>query len=145
METIDIHSRMSHFRLLSKVLAVSSRHLEAEAVFGNAPCFAGLELMAQTAALHVRRRLDFDRHAFLLSVRQCTIPPIDFLKGRYRATAILRQQSSEAFMYHVAACGHDGIDLDGDLLIGTRAFDDHFPKEVLGVHYQQLWNQMVEG
>lgn len=144
METMKIISRMSHFRLLSKVSAFSPERIEGEATFSADPLFAGLELLAQTAAMHVRYILQFERHAFLLNVQQCRMPCVDTLIGRYRVQAELCQRSSEAFGYRAKANGPDGADFVGELLIGTRAFDDRFRKEALAAHYQRLWAQLKE-
>jgi hypothetical protein len=142
METLKIHSGMAHFRILSKILAVSPDGMAAEAVLNGAPRFAGLEAMAQTAALHARRLLGFERHAFLLSVRRCQMPSMAVLSGRCRVAAVLRGRSSAAFSYQVAANGPGGEDFDGDLLIGTTAYDHRFRKEALKAHYQRIWNRL---
>ncbi len=139
METLNISSRMPHFRLVSKVATVSSVHMAAEATLADAPAYVGLEIMAQTAALHVRQMVDFARHAFLLSVQHCALPSIAVLKGCYRVKAVLRQQSSDAFGYHVNASGPDGYHCECELLIGTRAYDNRFPKSELTAHYRHIW------
>jgi hypothetical protein len=142
METLKIHSGMAHFRILSKILAVSPDGMEAEAVLNGAPRFAGLEAMAQTAALHARRLLGFERHAFLLSVRRCQMPSMAVLSGRCRVAAVLRGHSSEAFAYHVTANGSEVAEFDGELMVGTMAYDDRFRKETLQAHYQRIWNRL---
>jgi len=142
METLKIKSGMAHFRILSKILAVSSDEMAAEAELDGAPRFAGLEAMAQTAALHARHILGFERHAFLLSVGRCQMPSMAVLSGRFRVAAVLRGRSSAAFSYQVAANGPGGEDFDGDLLIGTTAYDHRFRKEALKAHYQRIWNRL---
>ena len=113
-------------------------------MMNHAPRYAGLEIMAQAAALHVRRRMKFERHAFLLSAQRCTLPQVDDLKGLFQVKAVLRHRSSEAFSYDVAAFGPDDVDFESELLIGTRAFDDRLPKEALTAHYQHLWVRLKE-
>jgi len=142
MAAITVVSGMPHFRLISKVSAVSSTQIDAEAVLNGAPPYTGLEIMAQAAALHVRQRLDFGRHVFLLSLRRCAMPQNDVLIGRYRVRAVLQHQSSDAFGYLVKAAGPNGEGFQGDLLIGTQAYDDHFSKAALSAHYRELWDQL---
>jgi hypothetical protein len=142
METLKIKSGMAHFRILSKILVVSPDGMAAEAVLDGAPRFAGLEAMAQTAALHARHILGFERHAFLLSVGRCQMPSVAVLSGRLRVAAALRGRSSAAFAYHVTANGPGGADFDGELLIGTVAYDDRFRREVLEAHHQRIWNRL---
>jgi hypothetical protein len=144
MEVLKIQSNMMHFKMVSKILAVSSNGIDAEAVFNGEPRFAGLEAMAQSAALHVRHSLRFERHAFLLSVQHCHMPAMDVLKGPFRVAAVLRGGSSEAFAYQVTATGPGGADFRGELLIGTRAYDDCFKKESLATHYQKIWDRLKE-
>ena len=145
METLNISSRMPHFRLITRVAAVSPAHLEAEATLNDAPAYVGLEIMAQAAALHVRQKMDFTRHAFLLSVQHCTMPPVADLKGGHRVKAVMRHQSSDAFSYYVSASGPDGSRFECELLIGTRAYDDRFPKSKLSTHYRQIWARLKGG
>lgn len=142
MRLLTIKSGMAHFRIVSKILAVSTDGMEAEAELDGAPRFAGLEAMAQAAALHARYILKFERHAFLLRVRRCQMPPTAVLSGRFRVAAVLRGRSSEAFVYRVTASGPGGMDFDGELLIGTMAYDDRFRKEALKAHYQKIWNRL---
>ena len=113
--------------------------MEAVATLNDAPSFVGLEIMAQAAALHVRQMTDFTRHAFLLSVQNCTLPPDAVLEGRYRVKAVMGHQSSDAFSYHVIASGPDGARCECELLIGTCAYDDRFPELELSTHYRQIW------
>jgi hypothetical protein len=145
MEIVKINSRIQHFKIVSKILESYPGGIDAEAVFHTDPLYTGLEAMAQTAALHVRHSLRFERHAFLLSVHHCQMPPIGALTGVFRVTAGLRNRSSEAFLYHAVVSGPHGADFHSELLIGTRAYDDGFKKEVLAAHYQKMWARLREG
>lgn len=142
METLNITSRMPHFKLISRICGNSATHLKAEAMLNGAPLYAGVEIMAQAAALHVRKMLDFKRHAFLLSIQQCSMPRIGSLKGLFKVSAIQAHRSSAAFSYSVAARGPEGVDFDGELLIGTRGFDERFSQAKLSAHYRQLWARL---
>lgn len=144
MASLDIVSGLPHFRLISKISGVDPLHIDAESMLDHAPHYTGLEIMAQTAALHVRQRLNFKRHAFLLSVQHCTMPQVSVLTGRFRVAAVLRHQSSDAFSYHVKAVGPDGKAFEGDLLIGTRDYDHRFSEKEMSAHYQQIWDQLKD-
>lgn len=144
METLKITSRMPCFRVVSKVLEISPDGIEARALFDGDPPYTGLEAMAQTAALHVRHSLRFDRHAFLLSVHHCQLPEIVALAGPFRIKAEMRGRSSEAFVYKVTANGPQGVHFDAELLIGTRDYDDRFKKEILFAHYRKMWDRLRE-
>jgi hypothetical protein len=139
MEALNIPSRMARFCLIGRLSAVSPKEICAVVHFDGAPAYTGLEAMAQVAALHVRRILDFERHAFLLRVYDWQLPFAHCLTGEFRIRAGLRSHSSSAFRYEVAALGADRLDLNSSLLIGTRDYGDRFSEDILKVHYQGLW------
>jgi hypothetical protein len=144
MEALKIHSQMAHFRLIRRIDKVSAKGIWGEAKFERAPLYAGLEAMAQLAALHVRQRLQFERHAFLLRVQGCQMPAADLLEGPFRIGADLRSQSSNTFGYDAVALGPQGIDFKSRLLIGTRDYDAYFPKNILKAHYQGILAKVKE-
>lgn len=145
METLTIHSHMAHFRLIKRISKVSPKGIRGEVEYHRTPLFAGLETMAQIAALHVRQHLQFDRHAFLLKVHHCQMPAIDHLDGCFRITADLCSRSSNAFRYSSVAHGPHSIDFKSELLIGTQDYDDNFPENILKSHYQRVWNDLTKG
>lgn len=143
METLTIHSRIAHFRLIKRISKVSHKGIRGEADFFRTPLFAGLEAMAQIAALHVRQYLQFERHAFLLKVHHCQMPAEDHLEGCFRISADLCSGSSNAFHYKTVAHGPQGIDIKSELLIGTQDYDDNFPENILKSHYQRVWTDLT--
>ncbi len=106
--------------------------------FGSAPRYAGLEAMAQLAALHTRYVVDFRSHAFLLKIRLCRLPAAGLLNDRYRLKADLLGQSSRAFAYRIEGRGPDECRLQAELLIGTRPYDGLFQQVVLEPHYRRI-------
>lgn len=144
METVVVRSGMQDFRLVRRICGISPQHIRGEAQFVQAPVYAGLEAMAQLAALHVRHRLSFERHAFLLKVRQCKLPETAALKGRFLLSCYLRGKSTDAFIYDTAARGADQVLLQGSLLIGTQAYDGRFRRDRLKVHYQETFADLME-
>jgi hypothetical protein len=145
METLTIHSHMAHYRLVKWISKVSDNCIRGETDFVRTPLFAGLEAMAQFAALHVRQHLQFDRHAFLLKVHHFRMPAIDHLDGCFRICAQVCNQSSNAFHYKAVADGPHDIDFESELLIGTQDYDDYFPEDVLKSHYKRVWNDLTIG
>lgn len=142
METLNIHSRMAHFSLIGQLSAISPKKICGVTHFERAPRYAGLEAMAQVAALHVRQIFRFERHAFLLRVYHWQPPAGDCLEGEFMIRAGLCSHSSSAFRYDVAALGPDDVDFNSSLLIGTREYDERFPKDILKAHYQRLWAKL---
>jgi hypothetical protein len=145
MARLTIHSRMPCFQLIRHVTDISSRDVRAETAFAQWPVYAGLEAMAQLAALHVRYSLAFERHAFLLKVDRCDLPPLETLDGSFRLSAERVGQSSQSFAYGVTAQGPDDLALQAQLLIGTLDYDGRFKKEHLKQHYRKLFKALHDG
>lgn len=144
METLTIQSHMPHFRLINRISKLSTKGMRGEVEFNRTPLFAGLESMAQFAALHVRQHFQFERHAFLLKVQHCRMPAMDHIDGCFRIAADLDSRSSIAFHYQTVAQGPHGIDFEAVLLIGTKDYDDKFPEDILKPHYQRVWTDLTK-
>jgi len=142
MATLTIHSRLKHFKLVARITHVSASVICAEAGLDGMPMYAGLETMAQLAALHVRYCLEFQRHAFLLKVNQGFWPAKDCLAGCYGLTAERYSQSSKAFAYQVKAQGPTGAMSTADLLIGTVAYDNEFQEDILTAYYREVFGKL---
>jgi hypothetical protein len=142
MEAIKIHSRLRHFRLLTRITRVSEEGMDAIADLSRKPPFCTLEAMAQLAALHVRHCIRFQHHAFLLKVNCVRWPLQDALQGIYRLTAERYSRSSHGFAYRVRARGPEGGVQDADLLIGTRPYDHQFRQDILEAHYRNLSHRL---
>ena len=138
MESIDISSGLAHFRLIDRFTKISVEGMRATVMFDRYPPYAGLEALAQVAALHARYVLQFERHAFLLKIRDWRMPVSETLDGTFDVEATLGGQSSHAFMYDAIARGPNGTAFSSQLLIGTKAYDERFSKERLKKHYQTL-------
>lgn len=128
--------------LLQRITQVNASGLLAEANLEAMPSFAGLECMAQLAALHVRYCLDFNRHAFLLKVGRTVWPLEEKLTGCYHLTAERGSQSSDTFAYQVKAQHPTGGMLGADLLIGSKPYDDQFQEQHLKDHYRELFARL---
>ncbi len=142
MASIEIHSRLKHFKLLARITHVSAAGICGETDFECMPMYGCLEAMAQLAALHVRYCLDFERHAFLLKVNYGRWPAREALEGRCRLSADRYSQSSNAFAYQVKVQGSADTILSADLLIGTKSYDGEFKEDVLKAHYKEIFGKL---
>ncbi|NHZ48287.1 hypothetical protein [Nitratidesulfovibrio liaohensis] len=79
------------FLLLDRLDSCDETGATARHVFTAAPPWQGLEAMAQLAALHARWTADFNLHAFLLTVEECTwpdhVPAADVRHGMSNSTS----------------------------------------------------------
>lgn len=142
MATIDILSRLDDFRMIDAIRQVDSDSIDGAACFDQAPPFAGLEAMAQLAALHVRYRIDFTRHAFLLKVIQCQGPPGEVLIGKFMFKARRKSHSRNAFRYAVAIEGAVDDVLCSELLIGVCEYNKQFQAHYLQGYYQKMFTAL---
>jgi len=133
MATITIRSQLDGFKLVERVTNILPKAIEGESRFAQTPSYAGLEAMAQLAALHVRYAQITHRHA----------PRAEHLAGCYMKSAQMQSQNSDTYAYQVKARGPQKTDLNADLLIGTKAFDDHFRIEILQAHYRELFDELM--
>ena len=142
MACLTIHSQLNDFKLVAGIAQVFELHLTGEAVFDCMPVYSGLEAMAQLAALHVRHGLEFRRHAFLLKVGHSVWPAQERLDGYFQLRAERYGSSSNAFAYQATARGPEGLHLQADLLIGTKAYDHEFQEKILAAHYRRIFEEL---
>lgn len=142
MAILTVNSQMDAFRLIQSITGIWTGRMQAIASFTQVPVFAGLEAMAQLAALHVRHRLNFCKHVFLLTIRHCDVPVGESLHGKFTLMADSIGQSSQSFAYHVSAHDSAGTTLQTDLLIGSQDYDERFREEKLAQHYKDIFNAL---
>lgn len=143
MAILTIAGRLPHFQLIAGITFVARHRIRGVAELEQAPVYAGLEAMAQLAALHVRHSMAFERHAFLLKIDRCDLPAGDTLDDALYLTADLVGHSSQAFAYRVASEESKGPPLQAELLIGTRAYDRQFKRDLLEARYRELFDTLI--
>ena len=143
MAAIEINSGMDHFQLIDAVQEVNGRGIVGSSCFESVPPFAGIEAMAQLAALHVRYRSDFSAHAYLLKIAGCRGLHRSRLTGVYSLDAKLESHSRQAFRYQVTAAGDPGGSFSSELLIGLRDYDHRFREAILEDHYRKVFSRLT--
>lgn len=139
MAILTISSGMTAFRLIQCIQRVAPDHICGMTRFVRAPRFAGLEAMAQLGALDVRRRIDFEGHAFLLKVIECRWPSVKTLDGRFELRADLGSQSRRAYVYGTEAQGPAGLVIRAKLMFGCMDYDRTFQEASLKNHYRKMF------
>jgi hypothetical protein len=138
MGQITVFSGLDGFQMVDRITHLGDRRICGCKRFFGTPRYAGLEAMAQLAALHARYILDFKRHAFLLKITLCRLPAAGLLDGSYLLEADLLEQSSRAFAYRIEGRRPDEFRLQAELLIGTRNYDERFKQAILEPHYRKM-------
>ncbi|HCG05731.1 MAG TPA: hypothetical protein DEV75_12905 [Desulfovibrio sp.] len=137
------------FLLLNRVDHCDATQATAHRAFISAPAWQGLEAMAQLAALHARWSCGFARHAFLLTVDECTWPSAGALHGALCIRADLLAESDRAATYATSItpaphgfCGDTatmGTCMTATLTIGRTNYDTRFNGDVLAARYQETF------
>jgi hypothetical protein len=111
----------------------------AQLRFNGEQKFSVLEVSAQLCALHVRKRLEFNRHAFLLSFLAVRPLPPKIPNGIGRFEGRLNGVSQRAFSYDVKFKLESTAVIKIKLIIGTSDYGKMFEKEKLRPYYQELF------
>ncbi len=131
--------------MLASIDRVEPQDMVASAGFQHERPFAGIESLARLAAFHVRYRLDFQRHAFLLKVVELNRLPRATLNGRFRLHAHRTGNSRDAWRYAVKATGAKEEWFGGRLLIGVRDYDEEFREDDLRLFFQKRFETLCRG
>lgn len=139
----------ARFLLLDRLEHCDGTKVTARRVFTVAPPWQGLEAMAQLAALHARWSCGFARHAFLLTVEECTWPSTDALHGTLYIRADLLAESDRAATYATSITPAPHAPGDGTaptpalmsatLIISRTDYDTRFNGDVLAARYQETF------
>ncbi|MCP4746677.1 MAG: hypothetical protein GY874_11150 [Desulfobacteraceae bacterium] len=139
MGIVTVGSDVTSFRMIEKITRIGDQHIAGKANWSKALPYVVLEAMAQLAALDVRYRLDFCRHAFLLKVKRCDWPPGEVICGRWSLSARRLNHGSAAYLYHTRANGPENKPVEAQMLIGALDYDERFDHKVLQTHYRKVF------
>lgn len=139
----------ARFLLLDRLDNCDGTKATARRAFTSAPAWQGLEAMAQLAALHARWTVDFNLHAFLLTVEECTWPTAADLHGTLYIRAGLLAQSDRAATYATViaplspSSGGDSAPappcMAATLTIGHTPYDTRFNGHTLTARYREIF------
>ncbi|HAJ26967.1 MAG TPA: hypothetical protein DCG53_06930 [Syntrophus sp. (in: bacteria)] len=141
---ITICSGMSGFVLIDRIIEIGPDKIMAGKAMKRAPIFSGIEALAQAGALHTRYLNDFDRHAFLLKIQRCSLPPGRELDGEFLIRGVLAGRSAASFLYRLCLEKNGWPAMEGEFLIGTVAYDFRFPRGILEKRYRDLFACLID-
>ncbi len=147
MESIVLNSGLDGFVLLDAITESGSEAITGYKRFTGAPVHLGIESLAQLGALHVRILTDFEKHAFLLSIKRCSMRDGQELNGCLRLSGDLISRSTSAFSYRLRAMGDGGETvIEGEFLFAVVDYDDNgFKRDALREHYQRVFSCLKHG
>jgi hypothetical protein len=145
LERIVLNSGLDGFVLIDAITAVDPEGIAGIKRFVQAPSYLAIEALAQLGALHVRFITAFDRHAFLLNIKRCSLTPQQALSGCYRLCGKLTSRGGSAYCYRLEAVTGDEIRIAGEFLFATVAYDASFEKDILQKHYRKVFSCLQSG
>jgi hypothetical protein len=86
--------------------------------------------------------MDFARHAFLMTMRECRAESTAPLTGHLDLEGICVGRTKAAAAYRLQALQDGGAVIAGGFLIGTLAYGTDFQETRLKEHYRSLWRTL---
>ena len=134
----------------------------------SVPNYLALECMAQCAAMHLRVTLRFERHVFLLGMRDVQLSESSsthqlieteeqngefgmLLTGTIACTATRTGETDSGASYTVVCRLLTGegdpaaVIAQGEVLLSSLPYSERFPEQVLRPHYEALFHSLTGG
>ncbi|MFV0347811.1 MAG: hypothetical protein ACK5JO_04430 [Halodesulfovibrio sp.] len=166
-----VRGGVSRFVLLDRITGYScgtGGSMTTYTALQSAPDYLALECMAQCAAMHLRVTLRFERHVFLLGMRDVqlsesssTPQPIEtekqngefgiLLTGTIACTATRTGETDSGASYTVVCRlltpdnGPGAVIAQGEVLLSSLPYSEQFPEQVLRPHYEALFHTLTGG
>ena len=137
-QDIAIHSGMEGFVLIDRILESGTSHIVGRIAFRNDPPYKGIESLAQMGAYHVRFLTGFSKHAFLLKIGCCSLPP-GRLEGEYLLRGDMTGRGESSFSYHLRMGQGDLTAMEGTFFFAAVDYDQHLKRELLERHYRKVY------
>lgn len=139
--TININTGLPGFVLLDRLVEAEGGAVAGRRHFAEPPSPSlAMESMAQLGAYHVRYLTNFEKHAFLLKIKSCSLPAKAMEGGTYIISGELQGRSAVAFSYRLQAKLAAETVLEGVFLFAVVDYDDAFRKEILQKHYERVFS-----
>ncbi|SIO34487.1 hotdog family protein [Halodesulfovibrio marinisediminis] len=133
-----IHFDVDRFIMLDSITHYAAETLTAEKEFVDAPAYLALEAMAQTGGLHFRKCMNFSRHAFLLSIQQSPLLPVETFSGCATTIVVQTAMTKSTAAYDISFTCQQ-LHIEGSFLFGSTEFGEQFSKDSLTTHYRELF------
>lgn len=141
---IEINTGLDGFILLDRITETGTSSISGNKRYFNDPLYLGIESLAQLGAYHLRFLTGFENHAFLLKINQFTMPARLVLNGIYQLKGTLVSQSKSAFCYALQASKGNKVQIGGEFLYATAAYDHMFDKKILQAHYRRVFLCLIK-
>jgi len=145
MEKLTINTGLDRFLLLDCIRGIGQNNIEGTLFLSDNQCCLGIEALAQLGAMHVRFITGFSCHAFLLSIRKCSIQENFVQNSKLFLSGKLLSRSTKGFLYAMNAASEDKTLIAGEFLFAVIPYDQNFKKECLESHYRRVFSCLKNG
>ncbi len=135
---ITVKTDLPDFKLIDKIKIITENKINAYKNFFSNKSYLIIESFAQLAALHVRYKVNFKKHAFLLKINYFESSWSNNFNGNCLLNATLLNLSETSYLYKLIAYKNSLMIAKSELLISTINYNDFFHKEFLKEYYQSL-------
>ncbi len=130
---------MDHFVLIDKIISYDQETITGVRHFSNDPCFHLIEALAQLGALHLRFYNNFQKHAFLLSIKKSRLPVKKKLNGTFQLFGKMQGKADNAFSYTISYKSNAQKYIENEFLFATVPYSSQFNKTTLETHYRKVF------
>ena len=116
---MKIHSQLSTFNLLERIIGLSPEGMIVNAFQRAYPPWLLVELLAQAGSYHIRSQNDCRQQSFLLKIRRATILMTACSKRRIVISAERIGSSNCSYYYRIQAEMDQKLVIDAELVFGT--------------------------
>ncbi len=113
---MKINTNLETSLMINKILSCDVQSIKTKYLMKDWNDFNFIEFLAQSAGIHARYLMNFDKHAFLLSIKELQYPHYDFESNivvitfarvveivanaiLYEVTTIINQQTTKSMIY----------------------------------------------
>ena len=136
-----INSGLSDLNFLNKITILSDNKIEATISIPNGTKMELIEAMAQTASLHLKKRVSFELHTFLAGVDKVKFSQF-VNKKNYLLTMKVQSQSKNSSKYYGEIKSGEFCIISGIFLLSTTKYDNRFKRELLTNYYKEKINRL---
>lgn len=145
MEKVVVNTELNGFTVLNSIEKVDDLFIEGTMLLESNENFLILEAMAQLASLHVKKRINYSKHSFLLKIKKFDGMFLKLSEGKIILRCNLVGMSSGTFSYDVCAYGYSKennniykLNISSSLIISTTEFSNDFKEDRLKKHYEKV-------
>ena len=134
-----INTNLDTFIFINKIISIDNTNIIGTAENKTSDLLVLLETMAQFGAMHVRYLINFEKHAFLIKIKDLFISDIIF-KGKVQVNGKCVAKSDISFKYYLTVQTIDNKQIaSGYYLFSTQKYGSEFKSEKIKKHYQDLF------